>query len=141
MNLSNILDMSSGRLNHIDKKQNGLISLQNSEITNHLQHQSPQNSNVPTIRGLVDHHTPALMSPATNTNRKNLLNDTRGSVQSSVIKNDGRHHQLNSSFGGVSGMSIGVNGQSNGGMNMRIMSNGSFDYKMANPSGHSMNNS
>lgn len=81
------------------------------------------------MKGLEGQNS-ALMSPPNQTNRNNLLNDTRGSIQSSVFKNDGRHHQLNSSFGGVSGMSLGINGQSNGGINMRIMSSSSFDHKM-----------
>lgn len=98
-------------------------------------HSSPQNQ-VPQIRGLDSQN--ALMSPANNTNRHNLLNDTRGSMQSSLMKNDGRHHALNSSFGGVSGMSIS---QSNmGGMNMRILSNSSFDMKQIGVTSTTSNN-
>ena len=150
-NLSNILDMTQGgRSDHypmsLDQKQSQTFS--SSVPRGGLAQQSPLNIEAQHNGGAFPGNN-GLMSPSINqSSRAGYMNETRGSMQSSILKagTESRYHNMNQSIGGASVASASRNFNNhnfNPGMGqsskLRIQSmNSSVDFKNGN---HSATNS
>lgn len=109
--------------NNSESRLNSSMNFQRSGRNNNHLMQSPQQVIKSNMMGSSNNNID-LMSPIGQSNRHNFMNDTRHSMQSSMIKpqvadNSMMQHQLNSSFGAMSGISALQ--QSTMGPNIRVI--------------------